>query len=389
MKRSFKTLLCCGAAFAVLSSVTPKALAQEPGVLQPLPAGLPSRRQITHNRGIDRAGNAAALQASQVGATLPLASYSVVASDGRTYTGTLVGTSPFDGSGMSTTVNTPIIPVVVSVSLGGLPYVSDPTAPDPCLSAGADTDFVLNSPIFNPTDYVINGQDVGTTQYIDGFQRASFWSFVGGTEYHVLLQPNLTNGQTFNTFTQGFYDPMPSCGGTTYNLFFEINEFDSWVRNVAMPAVGANPTQFPILLLQNVSLYVNFIQNCCVLGYHNAVGGTMQTYSPANLDTAGYFQIAAETAALSHEVGEWANDPLINNLTPLWGNIGQVVGCQNNLEVGDPLSGTLFPTVTINGTDYHMQELAHFDWFFGTPSNAAGGLYSNNGTFTTPAAPCP
>lgn len=81
--------------------------------------------------------------------------------------------------------------------------------------------------------------------------------------------------------------------------------------------------------------------------------------------------------------------PICEHSAPLWGNIGQVVGCQNNLEVGDPLSGTLFATLTINGADYHMQELAHFDWFFGTPSTAAGGLYSNNGTFTTPARPCP
>jgi hypothetical protein len=283
MKRSFKTLLCCAAAFAVLSSVTPQASAQDPGVLQPLPAGLASRRQITHNRGIDRAGNAAALQASQAGATLPLASYRVVASDGRTYQGLLVGTSPFDGIGRSTTVITPIIPVVVSVLLGDMPYVSDPTAPDPCLPAGADTDFVLNSPIFNSTDYVINGQDVGTTQYIDAFQRASFWSLVGGREYHVLLQPNLKPSQTFDTFTEGFYNPTPSCGGTTFNIFFKFDEFDGWVRNVALPAAGADPTQFSILLLQNISLYdQNF---CCALGYHNALGGGSSGLSPSPIWT--------------------------------------------------------------------------------------------------------
>ena len=82
-------------------------------------------------------------------------------------------------------------------------------------------------------------------------------------------------------------------------------------------------------------------------------------------------------------------DPLVNNATPSWGHIGQVGGCQNNLEVGDPLSGTQFPTVFMNGFFYNMQELAFFDWFFDTPSLGAGGVYSNNGSFTTPAVePC-
>jgi hypothetical protein len=56
------------------------------------------------------------------------------------------------------------------------------------------------------------------------------------------------------------------------------------------------------------------------------------------------------------------DDPLVNNATPAWGNIGQVTGCQSNLEVGDPLTGTAF-TATLNGFTYHPQELVFFSWF--------------------------
>ena len=70
-------------------------------------------------------------------------------------------------------------------------------------------------------------------------------------------------------------------------------------------------------------------------------------------------------AAPTHEVNEWINDPGGANPTPAWGNIGQVAGCQANLEDGDPLSGTLMPTVTLNGFTYHLQELAFF--FTGDP----------------------
>jgi hypothetical protein len=248
-------------------------------------------------------------------------------------------------------------------------------------------DLVSNSPIFNSTDFVMNGVDVGTTQYFDAHQRASFWTSVAGTEYHVLMQPTVMPAQTYLP-SQGYYYTLPFCGGTTYQLFFEINEFDNFINNVALPAAGADPTQFPILLLQNVALYIGTIDQCCVLGYHNALG-SFQTYSPSDVDTAGFFG-APDVSVLSHETAEWANDPLVNNATPSWGNIGQVIGCQANLEVGDPLSGTLFPPVFMNGYVYNMQELAHFSWFFGdTPSLAAGGVYSNNGSFATPAAPCP
>ena len=42
-----------------------------------------------------------------------------------------------------------------------------------------------------------------------------------------------------------------------------------------------------------------------------------------------------------------------------------------------------------NGYAYHVQELAFFSWFFGEPSLGAGGLFSNNGSFTRNALPCP
>jgi hypothetical protein len=64
---------------------------------------------------------------------------------------------------------------------------------------------------------------------------------------------------------------------------------------------------------------------------------------------------------MAHEIGEWMNDPFGNNPTPLWGHTGQVSGCQNNLEVGDPLTGTIVPPVVMpNGFTYHLQELAFF-----------------------------
>lgn len=84
------------------------------------------------------------------------------------------------------------------------------------------------------------------------------------------------------------------------------------------------------------------------------------------------------------------NDPYIINDTPPWGHVGQVAGCQGNLEVGDPLSGNLAPRIFMpNGYTYDLQELVFFSWFFGAPPLGLHGWYSNNGTFLTDAgAPC-
>ncbi len=74
---------------------------------------------------------------------------------------------------------------------------------------------------------------------------------------------------------------------------------------------------------------------------------------------------------MSHEVGEWMNDPLRQQSNvPAFGNIGQVHGGQANLEVGDALSGTIVPPVPLNSMNYDLQELVFFSWFYGTPSIA-------------------
>src|SRR5215471_8397458 len=164
MKSSLRRFVLCAAVLATMFNLVPNTLAQQTGVLKPLTVGVNVQRQLSRNSGVGPASNAAAMRASISGEAIPMSSYTVTASDGHAYSGVLVGTSPFDGSGGTTTVNSPIIPVVINVQLVGVgPYTSDPTAQDPCLSSGSDTDLVSNSPIFGSTDYTMNGQAVGNT----------------------------------------------------------------------------------------------------------------------------------------------------------------------------------------------------------------------------------
>jgi hypothetical protein len=177
----------------------------------------------------------------------------------------------------------------------------------------------------------------------------------------------------------------------------DINWFDTYLTGTVIPSLAkdVDPTNLPIFLVYNVvwASPANNLATCCILGYHGTTGFPIptQTYSPAEFDTTGNFSSSfapIDTEILSHEVGEWMNDPMISNPTPPWGHTGQVGGCQANLEVGDPLSGTDMPPVTMpNGFTYHLQELAFFSWFFGGASTGVNGWFSDNGTFLTDAGP--
>jgi hypothetical protein len=173
----------------------------------------------------------------------------------------------------------------------------------------------------------------------------------------------------------------------------DINWLDPYLQSAVIPSLsskGVGPGTLPVFLLHNFVDYIGTTTQCCVLGYHNAysISGRVQTYGLSMYDNSGDFSESSDISALSHEVAEWQNHPYTNNPTPAWGHTGQVSGCQNNLEVGDPLSGTTFAD-TVGGFTYHPQELAFFSWFYHQkPSLGVHGWYSDQGTFKTFAKSC-
>src|ERR1700687_1130014 len=352
---------------------------------------------------LDKAGPLTGVSDAEVGAsvaaatTIPMWRYNITSSrDGKPYTGLMVGRSPFFHGARTTNVPTFIVPLKVHMPDGG---VFDPTATDStCSPAGTALNLFQNSPIITPVDIMMNGIDIGVAQYVDAFQRANFWSDVSatGTRYHAALGPVTTLAvQTFNVPTGkgATYDATAYRNGCGKIGVVDFATMDNYVTGTLMPALagsGVGPTNFPIILLYNVVMGNpgdSISSNCCILGYHGARGFPTQTYSPMDYDTTRIFGAGVgNTSIAAHEVGEWIDDPLGNNPTPLWGKIGQVSGCQGNLEVGDPLTGTLFPSVLMpNNVTYELQELAFFSWFFSTPSLGVNGWFSDNGKFTNDA----
>jgi hypothetical protein len=387
MKRTVLSLLFFVA--AGLTAVSP-VRAQAP-----LPFAQPVHPYYAYGA-LEGATSDEAVSASIAATTVPMGPYTVVSTrGGGTFQGVVVGRSPFFHGNRTTNVPTFIVPVKIHMPDGGVfdPSVTDST----CLGGKVPTTVTQNSPIFQSAPFTMNGENEGTTQYIDAFQRAEFSQLVSATgRYHLKLSPVTTlSEQTFN---------VPANEGGTFTIggcenlgIMDITTWDNFVQGTLIPFVaahGGGTTSFPLFLLYNVGMSQfksGAPQFCCILGYHSSFmpGGNVQTYGVGDFDSQAKFQGTADISALSHEVGEWANDPTGNNETPLWGNIGQVSGCQNNLEVGDPLSGTLFPTVALNSFNYHPQELAFFSWFFASPSLGSGGDFSNHGAFVTDAPACP
>ncbi len=341
--------------------------------------------------------SAEAAQAGSAAGTIPLWNYKVTSPlNGQVYSGAMVGRSPFFHGARTTNVPAIIVPLIIKFSNG---TVFDPTATDnTCSPAGTPLSLTQNSPLYVPLDISMGGVDMGTAQYVDAFQRGNFWTNVSVTEdrYHTTLSPVTVlpavtvtvpsaDGAVFSTAAYG------GCGGIIGVM--NINWFDPLVTGTIIPNLatkGVGPTTFPLLVMKDVVMTSGtptFPSNCCILGYHGAFGGPAQTYAPADFDTTGIFIGVSDITAMSHEVGEWMDDPTGNNSTPSWGHTGQVGGCQSNLEVGDPLSGTEFPPLLAsNGFTYHPQELAFFSWFFReSPSRGVNGWYSDNGTFNQDA----
>lgn len=338
------------------------------------------------------AAQVASLKAqTAVGASIQMFSASV--HDGASTFGySMVGKNPFvHQTTPSTTINTTLIPVVIKFSNGD---TWNPAVIDSCDSQSALTR-AQHSPIFVAQAWKFGPTSIGTAQYIDAFQRGEFYRQTNpngiNPGYHVKLALTTHAPLVLNVPTADAAESTTVCG--THKLgAVEINYLDNQIRQYITGTLGpAATTTFPLFLLGNVVEYVGTTSYCCVLGYHNAMGnaGALQTYGVSMYDNSGDFANLADAGVMAHEVGEWMNDPSGTNPTKPWGNIGQVSGCQGNLEVGDPLTGTQI-TDTLNGKQYHLQELAFFSWFYhSSPSLGANGWFSSNGTFKRSAAPCP
>ncbi|HET9407861.1 MAG TPA: hypothetical protein VFO39_11540 [Candidatus Sulfotelmatobacter sp.] len=343
-------------AFLCISAI---AIAQdsqfEPGSERPMFARLPATLHSPRNR----------IEA----ASTPLQTWNgSFTSNGTTFNYNMVGVPPFPSS--SATIPTVVIPIKIVLSNGA---TFDPATK--LTNGNTVTQNTLASPIFTSTvDFKSGGVDMGTTQYIDSFQRANFWDTTGNPSHLLLGTPTVKPEQTLK---------VPRRSGSTGVVFgftaglVDINYFDSQLHTL-LTNLGITPNTFPIFLTFDVYLTQN--RSCCIGGYHSSTGTTTapQSYAHATyINHVGAF--AQDVSALSHEVGEWADDPLVVNVS------GNNTPC-GHLEVGDPLEYNAnfgaFP-YTADGFTYNLQDLVTLPYFGAPPSTSVNKEFSFQGESLT------
>jgi hypothetical protein len=353
MNRRFSTFTLLAA--LVLACTASIAFAQDGPVLK----ATPLFTAIRHN--------APAVESSDVPAKhLVQWNGSFIDLHGAKRTFTMAGTDP-SKTNVTTTFTVWVIPVkfVYDSSHGNKTF-----DPQHKLSNGRTViQNTLKSPLFNAgIDFKQGATDLGNTQYIDAFQRGTWWgkNVKKNNKYHVLLKPVIKPEQTINCTDASCQVDTFNFGGPNITAgLADINFYDAQVQSF-MTKLGATADILPLFIWYDVYLTQppDGLPGCCIGGYHGTNGGppNSQTYSnAAYADVKGIF--SQDVSAMSHELGEWMDNPFFGTNT---------VGCMDNsqLEVGDPLEGQPnfggFP-YKLNGFTYNLQSLVWIG-YFGAPT---------------------
>jgi hypothetical protein len=350
---SISALAACGVVFAQEQDV-------EAGNAKPMFAVLPRTVEATSKIGA-------------AGTPLPTFNGSFTFQN-QVFNYNMVGAAPSQNS--TTTIQAIVIPIKIVITRGTSKTTFDPSHVLP--NGKAVTANTTASPVFvSAIDFIQGGVDLGTTQYIDAFQRGNFWGN-GATSlhpnYHLLLGgPTVDAEQTLSP---------PATRGRTGTPFghrvaeVDINWLDTQLHSL-LTKLAIQPNTLPIFLL-----YDTYLTNggCCIGGYHSAVTNINGTVSYAEftyVDFVGDF--SQDVSALSHEVGEWADDPLVNNN----GNpVSSKCGAGAILEVGDPEEGFTnfgaFP-YAVGGFSYNLQDLVFLPYFGAPTTTSVNGWLSFQG----------
>jgi hypothetical protein len=309
----------------------------------------------------------------------------------------------------STTIfDVAVVPVIVKLldANKSVVAVNDPTQPL-YVPVNSNHGFsalnaVDNSPIFASQNFTLGSTSLGTVQWGEATERASFWKYPGTDfkNWHVEMAtlpitPSVTLEVPYGSWEK-------TSQANTYGVDQTI--LDPFLLKVAKSyAKGV-----PILLTYNIGEYSP--SGCCAFGYHHTYVESDDYRSffvwASYLDEPGFG--LPDVGALSHEVAEFMHDPLGNNpVQPWpapftfklpWSPPYTFTKCQGNLEVGDPVedrSGAeLQYVIKTPIMTYHFQNVITASWEMqAEPSFSVNGWYTLKGAvdgeFGSPAPACP
>jgi hypothetical protein len=345
--------------------------------------------------------------------------------NGITYGYNMAGADPNScaGSDCSITIQADITPLIVNFD--GMTYDGTTVVPP-----------TLASPVFANNDYgstpaataagnfpafprLVNGPG-GTLSQGDGGQllqledatmRAQFNKVGAGSNYHLILHPNVLPAVTINVpANQGTLVESPQ------GVIFPTINYGWWSSHINNLEQSADATHLPIYLSNDVLLTDK--GSCCVIGFHgtraSGLGGgnggsngnaVVQTFAWASWVRPGtYPRVSGQPLptdwalqdihALSHEISEWADDPFVNNTVEPWATpTAPQYGCTNILETGDPVVAIGFAKGTNtfeqgplpDGSQmadgyYHPEDEVFLPWFMRLSPNTVSEPTQNTST---------
>jgi hypothetical protein len=308
---------------------------------------------------------------------------------GVRYPFTMIGYRP--QSGRSASIKTVIIPLRMNfVFFGANGNTSQSFDP------GRAVANIIRSPLYAPAAF-----PNGFGQFGDLMQRAAFWNQMDkGHHWHVLMdEPAVAETIDIEVTPETGNLSQDSAG----NFFGDvlIDFLDSQAQTI-LQFLNLGADTLPIFVTDGVTAQA--------LGYHTAYAIheddgriRLQTFIYTSwLDPALVDPLFADVSTFNHELGEWLNDPFVNNATPDWfypPPSDPATVCSQNplLEVGDPQGNgptfADFPTFAVrrDGVTYHLQQLALWQWFADeVPSSAFGAWYTFPvpGSLKVPAVYC-
>jgi hypothetical protein len=325
-------------------------------------------------------------------------------SGGQAYDALMVGTDPALGSA-TTTVPVVIVPLRMVFARHGA-----------VLDFPGMGEELAGSPFFTSVPYV-----VGTTQYLDAYRRADFWTQVATTspDYHTLLgTPTILSTQTLHVppaLGHSFVD-----ASTNRRFAYVDGTWLSGQLRQLIASLHVDPRALAVFLAPNTNGTISSVDACpgptCFAfgGYHGAhINGNPNfqgTQPPQSVNTYAYAEfldlgdavpngINVHLLPVSHELLEWLDDPIVfaaqpnqqnpffpvgfAGIAPLWTSPFYSLGCANVYEVADPLEdGAPGVGVPDSGHIDVFADAVFQSWFARqSPSTAFGGLYDLIGVF--------
>jgi hypothetical protein len=290
---------------------------------------------------------------------------------GATYPYTMLGTDPSLGSAI-TGIPAVLIPLKVVFSDGTTLDADSPVAGD-TRSASVLTQ---KSPMFRAAPFSPGGTNVGTTQYIDAFQRANFWNYVGTTapDYHVKF--SLHSIKPVQTINVPAYFGYAAFGGPGNALGYVNSQWWDDQLGVLLYRLNIATNTLPIFLNYNI------VEEGGILGYHSAFGNPAMVYMSSAFYDQGILAYGGDILVLSHEMGETTDDPFIDNFVPFWCTPSGF--CNSLLEVGDPVTDVSIGPIMLNNYVYHPEDLTFVSWFScGLTSTSVNGWFTFGNYYAT------